>query len=1455
MLLLTGLIYALQYRPVQTFFAKRAAVYLSGELRTTVSLEGLYFKPFSSLVLSGLYVADQAGDTLVYADELTASVDLWKIRDGRITINKLALTGGSFFFHRQGDSSNLSFIIDYFSPETGKSASGGRQQQITLDIDVVDLADISLHYLDGENVPARGINYRDINLTQLSGRFHDIDLSGPLFKSTIEDLTFREKSGFVVREMRAQAEIDTNYLELQDLYLATNRSQLGDYLRFDYANFAAFGDFMDAVTIEMKLDRAQINSRDIEFFAPEVAATHFDVSLSGLFSGQVSAISAQDVVLRTGNRTRLSGNFGIHGLPDIEHTIFDLQLHRLITSSADIESLVGQLGHTRPLELPAVLDRMGDVAYQGTLAGTYYDFEANGTLETTLGVTNTELNLSIRNGGHYAGKISTPEFDLGTLLQYPQLGYGGFDIDIAGDGFALHDINSHVEGYVSYLDLKGYRYTHIDLAGEFSEMQFAGNIAVRDPNLHLLFDGGINFNPERPEYAFDATVGHANLHNLHLYDKSPIVIQNATIASNFNGNALNNMQGDIALYNVQFLADSSQHNVDSLILQASGNEAHRVVRLRSDLADATVNGEMDLTTLRSYFKSVAMQYAPSLAFAIGPIGKQSFDFSIQLKDAAPITALVAPQLTVSDGALMNARFSSADRTANINLIVPKLSYGMIDVNRLIVDESANEDALRLLVTADRISATDSLYIDNVNLSNVMAGDSLHFNLKLSDITASNQLDLNGLVNFDRGSPTRIRMLPSALVLNSEPWRLDNNATAYVNSGEIDIRGFEISNQGQVARLEGLISATRDRDLTFTFKNFNLATFNPLLASSSIKLSGILDGHMDVSSVLNNPFAVADMAATGVRLNQTVIGDAVLQADFDRVSELVNVNVTATRDGTQTFRAAGTYNASAQDDKLNLKTHFNHSELILFQPLLGKLVSDISGTVSADLQISGSALAPRINGHCQLHDAGFTVNYLKTPYRINDEFVLINSSINLADLVITDPRNNKAIANGRVDMRNPLIPDIHVTVDATDFLVLNTTLRDNPAYYGTAYGTGRFSFNGPTNAMQITIQASTNEATRFHIPLNAVGTVSENDFIRFVSQDTLNTPQVRSRLFQGVSMNMDLQITPDAETSLYTDLGELTGRGEGSLSLRMSSLGDFEMFGEYTINTGKFTFTAQDFINKIFEINEGGTIRWTGQPADATINLAAVYGQRTSLAPLYNAAGRETIEQRVLAHAVMNLSGSLMRPDITFGLNFPNEPYVNDELQSYLSDVNNVNQQALSLIVRRSFSPGSATDFSRELNNTLLSAGTELAFNQLNNLISQSLNIKFVDLNIRSLNDASASLRLFNDRLIFTGGVADMRNVNDLNVFSDRVVTDAELRYLIRKDGRLVLRGSNRLNSRNFLPLTINENYVSALGLVYRQEFYTFQEFFRRLVTIRSQREDTDAKADHPDDQPPVDEGN
>src|SRR5690606_5168134 len=102
-------------------------------------------------------------------------------------------------------------------------------------------------------------------------------------------------------------------------------------------------------------------------------------------------------------------------------------------------------------------------------------------------------------------------------------------------------------------------------------------------------------------------------------------------------------------------------------------------------------------------------------------------------------------------------------------------------------------------------------------------------------------------------------------------------------------------------------------------------------------------------------------------------------------------------------------------------------------------------------------------------------------------------------------------------------------------------------------------------------------------------------------------------------------------------------------------------------------------------------------------------------------------------------------------------------------------------------------------------------------------------NIRSFNDASASFRFFDDRLIFTGGVTD-RSKNQLialMLFSDQIAPDAEVTSRLRQDGNLVFRAYNRLNTRNFLG-TPYSDYISAVGLVYRQEFNSLSEFWRKL---------------------------
>ena len=93
------------------------------------------------------------------------------------------------------------------------------------------------------------------------------------------------------------------------------------------------------------------------------------------------------------------------------------------------------------------------------------------------------------------------------------------------------------------------------------------------------------------------------------------------------------------------------------------------------------------------------------------------------------------------------------------------------------------------------------------------------------------------------------------------------------------------------------------------------------------------------------------------------------------------------------------------------------------------------------------------------------------------------------------------------MSNPNNPEIHLDIQAKNFMALNTTSKDNPLYYGVAFGTGAFSFNGPSNDMRIIINAKTEPGTIFNIPLNSSATVSKNDFISFVAKDSsLNKPK-------------------------------------------------------------------------------------------------------------------------------------------------------------------------------------------------------------------------------------------------------------------------------------------------------------------------------------------------------------
>ncbi len=478
----------------------------------------------------------------------------------------------------------------------------------------------------------------------------------------------------------------------------------------------------------------------------------------------------------------------------------------------------------------------------------------------------------------------------------------------------------------------------------------------------------------------------------------------------------------------------------------------------------------------------------------------------------------------------------------------------------------------------------------------------------------------------------------------------------------------------------------------------------------------------------------------------------------------------------------------------------------------------------------------------LANTGVTVNYLKTAYTVNNKLTVTNSVINVDNMVLKDTRGGQATTTGKVDLTDLSNPTIDVVVNAHNFMALNTTFKDNRVYYGTAYGTGRFSFSGPVDNMDIDIKASTEAGTIFNIPLNTSSVAEDYDFIKFVSHKDTTKGVAKPRAFNGITLNFDLSVDEKTIVKITTDYGKLEGSGTAkNLKLNITSLGDFNMYGDFLISSGKFEFIAKDVISKNFQVTQGGTIRWTGNPNNAEINMKAIYEVRTDIKDLYSAAGIALPSEQVLVQANLLLTKSLLQPVIDFDFNFPTDPSIKDNLGTYLNDYNNRTQQALSIIVTRRFSPGSGNGaLGQQTLNTASEAVSEFAFNKLNTLISQSNTIKSLDLNIRSFNDASASLRLFNERFVLSGSLySTVGNNSDLfynnsslfNSNFSNLSKDFSAQYFITKNGNLTARYSYRLLNGtvlNTIDQQLTAQYVNGLGLVYQRDFDTFGEFLRNM---------------------------
>lgn len=1353
-------------------------------------------------------------------------------------INTVQLNNGKFFLKSYKDTtSNLDFIIDYFDsgPPTVKKKN---KKPFKVAFNRVILNNFSFKYKNyRENEVVKGVNFEDVDLKNLNGILEQLNTTDHILQAQIKNLTFKEKSGFYLKNLTAFATIDTNQIELKKLLLETNNSRLKDYFKMSFNRYRDFRDYVNKVRMKANFKDSHIASRDVSFFTSELDQMNLNLDIDGQVTGLVNNLRAKKLSIKGGKATYIKGDFTMKGLPNWEETFMEFKIDMAGTNKKDLDQLLTGVTGKKAKRIPTVIEKFGNINFNGSFTGFQNDFIAYGEFKTKLGRVVSDVNMKIDKKGipSYSGNVKTFDFNLGDLVDENSLGKITAALNVKGRGTEIKDLTEQLDGDIQYIDFNDYRYTNVRIDGTFDKKNFDGSLKVDDKNLKLAFDGGVNLNPELPVFNFKATINKARLKALKLYKDSLQV--DATFSTNFSGTNLNNIQGKLLVQHIQLNNVKGIYHIDSIELHANGIGKDRSLVVNSDVLDASIKGQYDLNTLPSYYKALAKRYIPSLRADIIKYSDQIFQFNLKIKNFEPVAQLLVPGLEIEDQAILIGNFDSPKNIATLNGFIQKLKYKGIVANNIIIDENTGTNQIQAIVTSDRVDLNDSLYIKNINISNILRNDSLTLNVKLANADDVNSLDLNGLVEFGQDTAGRVSILPSILKINNEDWKIQEKVQISFNQGKTQISNFDLSNGTQALTIDGVLSSSPEDLLKVGFNKFNLKTLNPFIKTFGVQLAGKLNGETSLRQILKSPRVNNDLKIDSLTLNNTYVGNLRDTSSYNQAEQVANIYTNILTDGKQTLYARG--NLDLEKKEIDVHVKLDETKLVVLEPFVNDLVSKLKGELSAELTVKGPFEKPQINGEVAFHEGKMTINYLQTAYTLNDRVVIDNSVIRLDDLVLQDVDKNEAVANGTVDLNNLNTPTIDVTVKAKNFMALNTTEKDNGVYYGQAYGTGTFIFKGPTNRMSIDIDAKTEKGTVFNLPLNSSETVSSKDFITFVSKDTTKTVKKQTS-FDGLTLNLKLAVDPNSTANIFTTLGNLSGKGNATdLRLKINSQGDFEMTGDYIIESGSFDFTAQEVINKKFTIRQGGTIRWTGNPTAAQIQLKAIYALRASLRDLYTAANRDASnnkDERVATEVEMGLSGLLLKPDIKLDIFFPSNPAIKEEMQAYFNDSNNLNLQALSLIIRRSFAPGTGKeDLGKQLTSGVTSTATELLFNQFNNVLS-SLNLDFVDINIRSLSEANASFRLFNDRVILNAGIVNRSGVtNDLSIIGssrNSVSGEVELLGLIRKDGTLVGKLANKPPTQQsiFINSGINQNNnVTSFGLIYSQQFDSFREFLRKIT--------------------------
>ncbi len=1437
---------------------------------------------FDRLELEGLLVKDTEDNEMIAVERLRINFKLFEMLNGKhVNIDGIAMNGAHVFMDNIAETDStedLNINIFIYRIQEHFSGGGGGGASPVINIGEAILENSRFKFNNGVIDTLSGFDYNNFTLDIPDATLDKFVIVGDTIEFNVESMHAKdEKTQLQVKDFSTFFRLSANAMEFYQLKAEVGKSTISDTLVFRFDSQRDLNNFNERVTIDAHFDNILLNPEDLELFSPGAAQLGKAFSLSGDFKGRVNKFLLRNMVLRTGN-TELRGELSMDGLPYIDETFIEIDLENSTLHVNDLAFAVDDVVLER-------LQPLGAVNLRGQFLGYISDFVANASINTNLGLIQSDINLKINEANAerstYSGNLSLANFDLGTYLAdtvtFQRVTLKG---RITGAGLSLSTADFVLNSQIQSIGILNYDYHNINTNARFAQEFFSGKVSINDYNAKAAVEGSIDLRKAINKIQIEGSIDTLNFYALG-FSKDPLMLS-THMKIDTEGFVLDSLRGNSHFTDASIHYQTRSMKVDSLSVLATRNKKEHGLSLKTDLFEASATGNFyfsDLfTDLQSLLKELNLNIQnDSLRIAeyYRTESKTDKEYDVNLdvliKDINPLASLLNIDFAISPNVSILGSFTKGITTKlNAYTAIRKLKYNNFVFENTQVDISTSklQDNTAVLAMAFVQSAKQSIEgIDTENLITELIWNKNHidFSLDLDQQKIDNNVRLRGTVDFK--DSTYIRMNNSSFRLLDKTWLVNNKTLISQKGSDWHLQDAGFSANNQQITLQGSISYDESLPLHVYLRNIDLKALEVVATE---KFSGLVNADLTFRNLYVNPTLENQIQVSDLTVNNFLVGNITGNNQWNNLEKKFMVDFLVNRKGLEAINLKGYYDPNNTNNPLNVFAILNQANLRLAEPILRGLFSQVDGTITGEFAIRGTLNKPLIRGSGLVQDGQMMVDYLKTLYKFKGTIGLTPSSIYFENIQLTDPFNNKGKLEGFIAHRN--FDNMRLNIDGSfnNFLVLNTTIKDNDLFYGQGFASGKVNFFGPVSNLKISATAKTERNSKIYIPLTSSSSVEKKEFINFVNfnDTTRNKSDADNRKkLTGVAIDLNLDITEDAYCEIIFDIkaGDIIrGRGNGDIRLQLDTKGEFSMFGGITFEEGGYNFTLYNLINKEFEIQKGSQITWSGDPYQGQMNIKAAYNQLASIAPIIIDAENQddpVLRRKYPLQVLLTLEGAMLSPQINFDIVAKDLPQTVTltsgdtkrlafEFAAFKTklDEQELKKQVFSLIILRRLSP---------LNETISTSGSvtnsvsELLSNQLSYWMSQVDENLEIDVDLGAL-DAEAfntfQLRLsytfLNGRLritrdgTFTNQNAAATNPN-ANANTAALVGDWTVDYLLTADGKFKVRMYNRTNNNVLLNALGNQNLITTgVSLQHTQTFNTLSDLWRSARERKEQQTET-----------------